>query len=622
MDANLLLKFNLENYSDTIEKLIIYSENNSIFSGKAGSILYLLELYDITQENNVLNKIKEIANSITINYASSYAFFTGNIGIAYTFIRLYKVCSEKKYLYKALQIAKETKNHLAIKENSLINLMNGVSGILLGLLHLYNEGISEDWLIKDIKFYVDYIISKTELGKQSGVFWDKTVDINHGLTGFAHGASGVGFVFYQLYKMTGNEGFKKLCYQTFYYENNNYEYNFNYWLENRKYPNDEDDVNEYIKQIKSENIDFFINKKFMMAWCYGAPGNILSRSYTNFRDDNIEKYLILIINNLTKLSNHSLYNSGVGNALCLLSLKYKNNTQFKKNLIKLCQNILIYFNKNQTFISGYNKKKYCYSLLMGNLGVFYFTLKVFKFFKGKNIGNNILYPIIQRDVYNTIKLSKIFIEYNYQYIACNILSNFYTKTIYLLNRYSIKLPNIDNKSMELSFINFMATIKNPIIKDAFIFEHKIRKVDNKIKSYGYCYLRNWIDKDFISNAGINIKQIKIKLNTDITFISSKWDWNTYTNPKWTLNVNTKPQLLNFIIIPGRKIMIIKSNKFILNLFDFIKNHSVASIKETTDYFTNSLFAKGKSLDEIQKALLFIIKQLVKKGILQIYYEKF
>lgn len=617
MITNLLLKFNLENYKGLIESFV-KTNNNSIYTGKAGAILYLLELYQVCTKQEVLDDTLTVAKSIQIDTNASYAFYTGNMGVAYAFLELYKITKDEDFLANALSIAKDSKNHLSLTENSAIELLNGVSGILLGLIHIYNSGVKDIWLVKDIKFYVDYMISKTELGNEGGFFWDKSYKNNQGLTGFSHGASGIGFVFNQLYKITSNESFKYLCNQAIYYEDLNYDFELYNWLDHRMYPYKDHEWIEYTNQCKRDNINFFIKKKSMAAWCHGSPGIYLSRYDAKFNNTKISKNSK---SSRVKIKNHSICHGEVGNVLCLLNFdKHKNNKHFRNEIQVLCEKIMGYYRSNKSFISGYNQEKNNPSLFLGDLGVFYFMIKTFRYLNNMTVGSNILYPIINIKE-KSKELHTMFRSYNCRSVAYKVLSNTYPRTCFYINEDKFRLQSYN--SLEHSFLKFANNdIVDHVAKDAFDYECKLRKADTNIKSYSYTYLRNKVDLTYIDLISENLitTNFRVKLNSDVTLIESQWNWNTRSNPKWTLNSSKLPSHYDFVVIPSYNTDVLELSTFILDLIKFISSHPSISVDEITNYYIVRLFIDVQQQNEFKNIIIKNLIGIIQKGIIHIHHE--
>ncbi len=632
MDTNLLLKFNIDHYNGFIDKLLISNGGNSIYSGNCGALIYLISLYEISNDESVLKKIKQIEKVIdsdlkkSIN--SSYAYYTGNIGVAITYLRLYKLFDDETYLIKSLKIAKKSKNHISLTKKTIIDLINGVSGILLGLLHMVNSGIKDYWIYDDIKFYVDYIISKTQI-YEFGIAWDKTSDINKCLTGFSHGSSGIGFVFNELYRITNISSFKKIAHLTFDYENQYFDKDYLNWLDFRKSPLDNDDKIKFVNNARNKNIDFFIRKKDMTAWCHGAPGILLSRLNSEYDEKHINTAILSIKKSLNNVTNHSICHSAVGNALCLISLLEKSlkikdgiKKDVKKQVYDLCLKLITFYEANDSFISGY-KKKYKnedqsnYSLFMGETGTFYFLLKASLFLEDLPIGDNILYPSLKNVSISPYLKEKLSGYSNTNYTFKQLLKTKFAKTIYFLgdsinyNETLFKNENFEKK---------LTSNKNSLALDAFRYEKTYDKCDNMI-SYSYAYYKNIHVSEYLKmtndtdllKTGITLGEFEIANTLN--------DWNEQSNPLWSKNkIIEGKESTHYIIIPGWKVNIIKKTGFTDQVIEYLNIYKKSTIDELITYMIEQIEFEKSKIVEIRKLLLNNIKIFISKGIIIINNE--
>lgn len=553
-----------------------------------------------------------------------FAFFTGKLSFSYTLIELFKATRNKKYIIWAANIAKESKNHLTSNSDPIIDLINGVSGILLALLHLHNEGVKEDWLLKDIAFFVDYIISKAELSYFGGVYWDKTKRIQKGLTGFSHGASGIGFVFFELYKLTHIEEFKKLSYRTFDYENESFNEEKTNWIDYRNYYFTELERINFLKQASTENTSFFSTQNIMQAWCHGSPGILLSRHLTAYEDENVAKALPSIILGLKNesYSNHSLCHSQVGNALILMSLNVVEASKLKPILFNICLKLIEHFNKEKSFKSGYRAEKQTnYSLFMGNLGIFYFMLKVYIYLSQNQINNNILYPHIKKyTVSHTLK-KKLYKYEKEDSIATLLLKNHYPRTLFFIKKEGIELQ-FKEKNIEEQLFNFIKDkVHSKITTDAFKYESSIRDAEKKMLGFSYSDIRREVDKIKLKEKNTILPSLRVKVNSEVNFISCLWGWDSKTNPKWTMNNEINSEEIEYFIIPSWKTKVLVGNKFLKMLFNYIIENKEVLIKDVLSHFTNLISPSPDKLKEAERLILKNVLYLINTQIIRIVHDE-
>jgi lantibiotic modifying enzyme len=566
MDFEKLLSFNLQNYKTLSNKSI---KLNNIYAGKAGYIIYLLELYDITKDQSVLIEAEEVAELITHQIdpsdidKMSYAFYTGLSGIALSFIFLYRVTKKKQYLEFARLLLFKSKESFNYKI-PIVELINGISGIILVLLNLYIE-LREDWIPSDIEFYAKFIIDKARLGQNGGIYWDKSYRITRGLTGFSHGASGIGFVFYELYRATGDPVLKDICYESFKYEDSNFDYEANNWLDYRKYFYNPDTENEFKEAIASNNQDYFLKPSSMKAWCHGSPGILMTRFHSAYQNKYSEYLMRDAFISLIQVSNHTLCHGALGNMLCILSIERVDKNEIKTIFSSVVEKTLQYYklNKKFTFNNPEEKLENNYGLFTGNLGVLYFLLKAYKFYHSESIGFNILFPKL--DLNNTIVSFKIG---GYRNKAMTqILKSSYAKTLHFLS--DTEIYQID----ETAFKEKVHSSNNQIAIDAYKFEEAHRAAEREVSSFSMEYHVSLFLIEKLSNINVNeFNKILVKINPAIVVVNTVCDWNSKSNPLWTNNsIPNFKSNFEYIFVPNYHVVAIEKDEIITMILNKVQN---------------------------------------------------
>jgi lantibiotic modifying enzyme len=99
-----------------------------------------------------------------------------------------------------------------------------------------------------------------------GLSWNSKVngvDSQHNLTGFSHGAAGIGYSLLELYLNTDRKKYREAAEQAFAYENNWFNSEYGNWPDFR-----------IAHQLAGSNREEFT---YATAWCHGAPGIGLAR---------------------------------------------------------------------------------------------------------------------------------------------------------------------------------------------------------------------------------------------------------------------------------------------------------------------------------------------------------
>jgi lantibiotic modifying enzyme len=111
----------------------------SLYSGCAGIILFLVELSRYTQAKQYLraaeramHKLLEHCRQTPSDY---YAMLSGRMGVVLVALRFHKITGDIFYLQSAVQLAESSINFLQFP-NLEDDLMNGTAGTLLSLLRL------------------------------------------------------------------------------------------------------------------------------------------------------------------------------------------------------------------------------------------------------------------------------------------------------------------------------------------------------------------------------------------------------------------------------------------------------------------------------------------------------
>ena len=182
--------------------------------------------------------------------------FSGWGGMIYSLIHLSLLWNEPDLLDEAVRIVDILPGLVAQdKEN---DIMSGAAGCMASLLSLYRIAPSErvlgimvqcgDWLIARAQ--------KTE----HGVGWNSTIPAKAPLAGFSHGAAGIAWALLELSALTGEERFRSVALDAIAYERSIFSPDDGNWPDLRE-------------SATIGNND----KRFMAAWCHGAPGIGLAR---------------------------------------------------------------------------------------------------------------------------------------------------------------------------------------------------------------------------------------------------------------------------------------------------------------------------------------------------------
>lgn len=205
----------LEEKLDLIDFNINKTNNLDIISGLSGVLGVLISIYDIVDNNskakilkmcgNILTKIKKSAiniddNSITWTTNDDIGYAHGNCGITSQLMRLYNITLDKEILTlikKSLNYERKNFNSKTSKwtfrENTHYHSWcNGIGGLLLSKLLLYDLGYSDDKLaneisllinqLKDVGFGENYSICHGDIGSLALLYYAASILKDESLT--------------------------------------------------------------------------------------------------------------------------------------------------------------------------------------------------------------------------------------------------------------------------------------------------------------------------------------------------------------------------------------------------------------------------------------------------------
>jgi len=610
---------------------VISTVSEGLYSGISGIALFYLALYKITNEKKYLNICKDamkwVLKYCEDNKSYDYSFITGRLGVSYVLIKLGEVCKEN-YLGKALNIVKDY-NEKMMMGNLACEFLSGLSGTILGFLHLY-DATKEEWLLNKINNLIKLVI-KNSLYNSKGIHWDINKNVITSLTGFSHGAAGIGFVFLELGNYFNNPAFYYISEQAFKYESNYYDENAKNWKDLRKGMYLDESEKKHREAYFSKNYDFFSNPDYMSAWCHGAPGIGLSRlrAYELIRKSIYKSELKICIKNVLNNSqmiygkSYSLCHSVGGNLdLVIDYLRMFRNDEYKNKLLKIIEEIIADAEKQKKYISGLAKyigDSEDFSIFNGNSGIGYFYLRII----APDIVDSILKPSLKtnhaKSISNKINLLN---NFNYKVIREIIVSNVFKKTLMVYsklyradynsffskNQYNKRINEISEFKKNIEKI-LKSKTKTDLLKDIYSLEKEKLDLENKIKSYSLISARSLFQKELINDILKEdnlLLNSKLKINPDVRVYKSKFDWTDF-NDKDTINLqnlmNTDTTLIFFATDKGT--IEKKISPFCYKIISVFKNENY--VKDAIIKITK-LFGK-LSADETKKIKEKILEQI-------------
>lgn len=246
-----------------------------LYSGTSGVALFFGELYAANEDpelrRTALGAIAQALSHVDVLPGPARpSLFAGWIGIALVAARLGKILQDENLLHAAVKIVQRCDREKP--DNWEFDLFYGKAGMIVGLLIL-RELLDEPRLLDLCGPLARKLLSKGNKSK-AGYSWPSSaMPASRNLTGFSHGAAGVGYALLELFHVTGDSKYRKAAKAAFAYERRWYDAGQQNWPDLREEPGQPRPSRKALP--------------FATAWCHGAPGIALSRlrAYEILRDD-------------------------------------------------------------------------------------------------------------------------------------------------------------------------------------------------------------------------------------------------------------------------------------------------------------------------------------------------
>jgi hypothetical protein len=542
---------------------IYKKKSEDLYSGVSGIVLFLIEMHRLTKDKRYIDAATDGA-SWMINFCKNnpsdfYSFYSGRMGVAYMLKELYTEAPYEEYIDYALEIARESDKFLN-NSRHVNDLLNGISGTILGLLHLH-AATGESFLIDKIKLFTRELIKNIKV-KNRGFYWDYNYNAVSSLCGFSHGSAGIGYVFLELGNYFGAEGFYYIAEQAFLYESQFYDHKNNNWKDLRRILTPDESAAVKLKAYRKNDMEFFNYFSFMNAWCHGAAGIGLSRLraftllnkkvYLDEAKRAIRKTYSTNVKDKSAFYTSTMCHGETGNAeIFLKAAAQLKNILYIEYARKVARKCIANRQKVKAYLTGYmnSKNKEDLSLFNGNAGIGYFLAGILM---GRQ--TSILHP----DVNTTLRdkgtaestredtRNDILREFSLYNIRKQVLQKNFSRTVSLLeSKYPAAVSNYINSNPgnrvkeNPSFIRYISSLlkKNEPdkhLKDVFAFEKQIYVLNRSISNDSlhetkHIYYTREADK-LIKLKTQRLKGYKLLLNPDTKLIKTSWSWTVNGHP--------------------------------------------------------------------------------------------
>ncbi|MGB8194439.1 MAG: lanthionine synthetase LanC family protein, partial [Chitinophagaceae bacterium] len=362
-------------------ELLNWNNPENIDSGVSGLLLFLLELYKQTKEENYLAAVDQSIAGL-VEYCKNtptdnYGLYTGRSGVIYLLLQRYILNGDDQLIAACLELSKAADHRFLHSKYTTDYLYDGRAGALLTILHLYLIS-KEPFLLKYIYQYLGFIMNNAKPGRQ-GIYWMNDEEFNiKPSCGFAHGSAGIRYVLQQVNRCVSNPALEMLIDGAGKHANSCWVENFSNWG-NFENPIVSHHALEMYKTRYAANDARIFEPVNEYSWACGAAGMLLS-----LHDEQAAERINEVSAKITdpdayrSIASVSLYDGLAG-----LGMFYLSSEEYESNVKELVD---AFTEKNFRLAEKMDTDG---GLMHGNAGVFYFLLKASE---ENGVQENVLLP--------------------------------------------------------------------------------------------------------------------------------------------------------------------------------------------------------------------------------------
>jgi type 2 lantibiotic biosynthesis protein LanM len=327
----------------------------ALYNGMLGISLFLSHLYKYTDNDEykeiVYKNISYIKHTLNQTEGDiSNSMFNGIGSVMYSLYRMSQLFKDEQLAKDALSFLPslgnlqkvESKDGLGrVHENDRTDYLDGYAGIIVFLVHLYEESKPPD-VLESIKKYSDIFISSLmEQPYQS-------------ILGFAHGSSGLLLALTKLSNVIENDNIQDLIEQLINYEDQLYNPSIMNWPDLR---NEEE------------------SPKYLDYWCHGAPGILLGRSFIKKSTEQENAVIERLMSEYTNNEKLGLCHGVFGTLDILLCLARKYPEHISESMVRKYGRSILTEEITKSKIKGM-KDRGLNGLMVGISGIGYTLLRM------------------------------------------------------------------------------------------------------------------------------------------------------------------------------------------------------------------------------------------------------
>jgi hypothetical protein len=248
--------------SDTLAATECRTLGPDLYAGTSGIGLFLAQLHAIIPSEEFRRTALGAMRHALLRANATERFlrlglYTGGCGIALAGLRVAHLLRDDEIQYGSQKMAGRILKNLTYQRRFEPDLLSGKAGILISLLHLAKEFGREDALHTAV-LLGDHLLCNARENKGAVSWPSARIERRQDLTGFSHGAAGIGLALLELSAEIREERFAAVAERAFEYERRYFDLEAKNWRDFRQ-------------------PDSTRRRVFASAWCNGAPGIGLSR---------------------------------------------------------------------------------------------------------------------------------------------------------------------------------------------------------------------------------------------------------------------------------------------------------------------------------------------------------
>jgi len=238
-----------------------------LYAGTSGVALLLAELYAVSSDR-ALRRTALGAMRQALQWAEAIpssvrlGLYAGWVGIAYAAVRVALLVDEPGLLQRATRLLRSARRCTATEHE--YDLIGGNAGAVAALIALHGQ-LQESWLLDFAAQLGDELVQAARETPGGGSSWPSvTMRWRHHLTGFSHGAAGIGFALLELHRATADVAYRRVAERAFVYEQRWYDTGTRNWAD--------------LREVQVRRARCGGQLPAATFWCHGAPGIALSRA--------------------------------------------------------------------------------------------------------------------------------------------------------------------------------------------------------------------------------------------------------------------------------------------------------------------------------------------------------